>query len=525
LLAGLCPIKHIFVTQVADGVHADALEWALTHLLKYGDTDFLPVPFEYQAIKADWPAIRPKLEARDLLDGLLGANVHFLVPKPEGAFRVVTRLDPLDALLYTSAIYECASTIEASRAAPTIACSYRIDPAPDGRLFATGNAWDVWTQRSVELLHAREVTYVVTADISDFYSQIGHHRIRNALENAGVSQSRAQALEKILGRWSALQSRGVPVGPQASIILAEASINDVDQYLASKGYQHLRYVDDFRIFCRSYAESIRAVHDLCDYLFTSHRLALQPNKTRTYKKATFAKRVVENPEFIEQKRKTAKINEAVQAWQDVGYSVTADDLNASEIKLNVLVELFTECVKARPLKLGLSRYLFRRADLRTSRIQKLTLDSLGVLVPVLRDAFFYLRKSRQEKSAARVAERLLRFGLESDYSFLPYLQEWVVDALANNFADVCKPGDLLRLAHSAKASMGLRGEALLAKARGDISWLRQYKERWRNCGPWDRRAVIWAGSVLKDDERHAWRKVVLETEDTLDRAVAMAALR
>ena len=100
-----------------------------------------------------------------------------------------------------------------------------------------------------------------------------------------------------------------------------------------------------------------------------------------------------------------------------------------------------------------------------------------------------------------------------------------MDALTTSFVDKCDPAELAKLAPAAKTAMGLRGEALIARARGDIPWVRQYKERWRNCGPWDRRAIIWAGSVLKDDERHAWRKTVLATEDPLDRAVAIKALQ
>jgi hypothetical protein len=95
-----------------DFLKDESLEWALTHLEKFGDTDLLPVPFEYEAIRADWPAIRRLLSERDLTQPLPGGHVRFLVPKPEGAFRVVTRLDPLDAILYTAAVYECAETIE-----------------------------------------------------------------------------------------------------------------------------------------------------------------------------------------------------------------------------------------------------------------------------------------------------------------------------------------------------------------------------------------------------------------------------
>jgi len=253
---------------------------------------------------------------------------------------------------------------------------------------------------------------------------------------------------------------------------------------------------------------------------------LQPDKTRTYKAATFASQVLENPEFIERDRKTAKVSEAVRAWREAGYEVAVEEIDTSELKLDILVELLTECLEVRPLKLGLARYLFRRAaSLRTNCIQGLTLDNLAVLVPVLRDALLYLRAAKQATSATSVADRLLHFGVESDFAFLPYLQEWIVDALTGDFVDVAPANELLKLAGPAKAAIGLRGEALLARARGDIPWVRQYKESWRSCGPWDRRAIIRAGSILKGDERHAWRKAVLATNDTLDRAVAIHALQ
>ena len=155
--------------KATDTLKPESLEWALAHLLKHGDGDLLPVPFEYQAIRADWAAILPKLLERDLKTVSPGAHVVFLVPKPEGAFRVVTRLDPIDAVLYTAAVYECAALIEKSRAAREVACAYRLDPEPDGRLFAKDNGWDAYISESTRLAAAEGITHIVTADISDFY--------------------------------------------------------------------------------------------------------------------------------------------------------------------------------------------------------------------------------------------------------------------------------------------------------------------------------------------------------------------
>jgi hypothetical protein len=114
------------------------------------------VPFEYKAICADWTSIREHLEECDLAKLIPRGVDRFLVPNPEGAFRVVMRLDPLDAMLYTAAVYECAERIEKARVAPSTACSYRIELSTDGNLFGQGAGWGTWTQHGAKKLPARD---------------------------------------------------------------------------------------------------------------------------------------------------------------------------------------------------------------------------------------------------------------------------------------------------------------------------------------------------------------------------------
>jgi hypothetical protein len=320
----------------------------------------------------------------------------------------------------------------------------------------------------------------------------------------------------------------IPVGPHASIILAEACMNDVDQHLGGQGYQYVRYVDDFRIFCRSEREAVRAIHDLCDSLFTAHRLALHPGKTQVHPVKTFLKRYVDRPEQEEERKRKEKFSEQFKVWAESSYSAGDDDAglpDQSQIDVEVLSELFDDCVQKKPLKIGLARYVFRRASrLRTNVIQKTLLKNLPRMLPVLRDAVLYLAKSRQKKSSKTVAKRLLEFGLDSSYNFLPFCQEWVLDVLTGPFLAYTSKDDLARLSDRAHNQLGLRGEAAVARATGDLPWVRRQKEVWRNAGPWDRRAIIRAGSILKPDERSAWKKDVMDTKDPLDRAVALHAL-
>ncbi len=47
-----------------------------------------------------------------------------------------------------------------------------------------------------------------------------------------------------------LESLGLPVGPEASAMLASAVLSDADDAIESEGVLHVRWVDDFLIRVR-----------------------------------------------------------------------------------------------------------------------------------------------------------------------------------------------------------------------------------------------------------------------------------
>ena len=96
----------------------DSLDWALTHIESYGDTDVFPIPFEYQAIRNSWDELRDYLSRIDLLNWTTRPLRRCLSPKHRFGFRVSTQLDPLDQIIYTSLVYELGDDIEAVRIPP-----------------------------------------------------------------------------------------------------------------------------------------------------------------------------------------------------------------------------------------------------------------------------------------------------------------------------------------------------------------------------------------------------------------------
>src|SRR5262245_22207666 len=170
-----------------------SLEWALTHVERFGDTDVFPNSFEFQAIRASWPQVRSALGNRDLTDYAPTAVNRVLVPKTESGFRAAVQLDPLDSLVFTAAVYEAAKPIEDSRVRPELntACSYRVDPTPDGSFFRADDGSKAYHTQSRELATSGQYEFVLIADIADFYNQVYTHRIQSALETAGIPKHRA----------------------------------------------------------------------------------------------------------------------------------------------------------------------------------------------------------------------------------------------------------------------------------------------------------------------------------------------
>lgn len=513
-----------------DNLEPDSLDWTITHISRFGDTDIFPVPFEYDAVRHAWTGIKHALAKTDLSAYQCRPFRRVCVPKPSGGYRVAVQLDPLDTLTYTAMVYEAAELIDKYRTPleEKVACSYRVQTDAKGQLFRPTNGWDDYQSKSQELADTGDYEYVLTADIADFYNQISHHRVRNALEAAGVSPDRASSLESFLMSLTGGQSRGIPVGPSGSILLAEACLADVDMFLLRERYVHTRYVDDFRIFCASRAQAFQALHDLCEYLYTAHRLALQSSKTGIIPIQEFVERELVDPERLEEQSRTDKIDEILaMLYEKLEYGayieieLEPDDLQ--EIVRENLVELFEASLRQEPLHLGLVRYLLRRAtSLRTAVLRVQVLDNLDVIAPVLRDAATYLLKTTQESHKQQVAEALIDFVENSDLSFMPFVKLWISHVLIYKLASQ-REDSVRDVCRDAQDALGVRPLALLAGELGHLDWVRGQKESWQNNRPWDRRAIVWAAQALSEDERRHWLNRVQETGDLLDRAVAAAA--
>lgn len=119
------------------------------------------------------------------------------------------------------------------------------------------------------------------ADVRRCYASISPSTVARALEDLGVGA--AGEVGAFLTRLEGAGGRGLPVGPEASAVLANAVLARADEALRSAGIEHLRWVDDVVIAADGPAEAGRAISVLADAVAG---LGLRLNETKTRIAAT-----------------------------------------------------------------------------------------------------------------------------------------------------------------------------------------------------------------------------------------------
>jgi len=140
--------------------------------------------------------------------------------------------------------------------------------------------WRAFDRDSVQAIEDG-AQYIVVADVAGFYENIDLNTLRSDLNGLGVDSVTLNQLMECLHRWPRIQRRGVPQGHSPSDLLARLYLHTVDLTLVAEGFNHRRWVDDFRIFCSTEAEARRALIVLAEAL-GRRGLVLQTSKSRIF---------------------------------------------------------------------------------------------------------------------------------------------------------------------------------------------------------------------------------------------------
>lgn len=139
--------------------------------------------------------------------------------------------------------------------------------------------------RRVDALLTAGYSWVVDADLKSYFDTIPHSRLLGRVQEK-VSDSRMLELlgafltQKVMETaegWT--PEAGTPQGAVISPLLSNIYLDPLDQQMARRGFEMVRYADDFVMLCRSEAEARAALAEVQVWT-ASAGLTLHPTKTR-----------------------------------------------------------------------------------------------------------------------------------------------------------------------------------------------------------------------------------------------------
>lgn len=139
--------------------------------------------------------------------------------------------------------------------------------------------------RRVEELLQDGCTHVVDADLKSYFDTIPHERMMERVREKIADGRVLKLIESFLkagvldGLKEWTPESGTPQGGVISPLLANLYLNPLDQLMVQRGWQMVRYADDFVVLCRSEAEARAALEEIKGWV-EAEGLSLHPQKTR-----------------------------------------------------------------------------------------------------------------------------------------------------------------------------------------------------------------------------------------------------
>lgn len=512
----------------------DSIRWAINHLLRESDTDLYPKPIEIDIIAE---------MKEDVVSACLNINVsnykwnshrRFLIPKDEISYRLATQLNPIDNIILLSIIHEYGQNIENRRIDNAI--SYRFSPNANGSLYSTNNSWyEFWNRcKRYCLTDESEIDndfpYVLYCDISDFYNQIYHHIIENQLIESGLPNHVKKQIMALLELVTAKMSRGIPIGPHATHLIAEMSLIPFDNTLRAKGYRFIRYVDDIVVFCDSELEAKSILYDIADTLDKQQRLVLQREKTKIYKIVDFYNHtqdmLLDNP-----------INEKEEIILDVirTYSggnaytrIKLSDITDQHLSLlseDNVISLLEEYLDTKEPNFSRIRWFYRRlSQVGLPHAVKFSIDNIDRLIPALNDVCLYINSCAENYISdwKDVGKNILSLLDHSSIANIEYFKITLLNLFVRN-PKLNHTQNLIK--RYKKATKEEQRKILLASANNiELSgWISTLKESYNTLDKWTQYAFLISTKILPKEERTFFLKGIKtglnETNDIMENII------
>jgi hypothetical protein len=200
--------------------------------------------------------------------------------KPDGGTRRLARLDAADEIRFARAVARAAPSVgraldEGSHANRVLAWHPREGLILEPWLPARRR----WIRQASRL--ARDARWVAMTDVRDCYPSITPAAVRARLQALGAPAAAADEIESWLRTFVGEGVDGLPIGPAASAVLADAVLSSGDAAIRVTGVEHLRWVDDVAIFAPDRRTGLRSLDALRESL-SAAGLELHEGKTMVF---------------------------------------------------------------------------------------------------------------------------------------------------------------------------------------------------------------------------------------------------
>lgn len=511
----------------------EAARIAAQNIIRHGDTDIFPHPFERYAFFDNQDELIKLIceydnNFADYLVRYPPTNINALTPVSYYGFRWATQLDPIWNAHFLSCVVAISEQIEGARIRATEDCvfSYRIKlDTSTGDLFDRDFNWHGFMATSVQ--KSAEYEYVVTCDISEFYPRLGHHRLENALLQIAADTGYPAKIMSFLSNFSNTRSFGLPIGGPAARMLSELTINQIDRLLQSARINFTRFADDFHIFANTREEAYRYTILLSEKLFENQGLSLQKSKTRIMTSAEFRTTSPvaipdDDSDAEEAGKRVADAHERSRQLLSFSlrfdpYSPTAEEdyekLKKEIKRFDILALLKEELAKSR-VHVAVSRKIIsavRYLDGKTKDDAVLSIiNNSEVLYPIFSFALIVMDQVYAElgdATKAEISSRIVEL-IRSDSHVFRVDVHLCFALRVLQHAHTEEVQQLLKELYQTRTSEIVRRDIILIMASwGDWYWLSDLRNRYRQLSAAEKRALLVSSYALKDEGKH-WRSSI-----------------
>lgn len=493
-------------------LNPDSIKWAIDFLQNHSDSDLFPKILEMNAIDSEKEDFVNLIKNEDLSNLFPGPCRRFIVPKDEISYRQATQLDPQDSIILTSIIHQYGKGIEDRRLDKDIVYSYRFLPSTSEGLYSSKELWNDFWSKAYE--KSSDYKFIIYCDIADFYNQIYHHILENQLHDSGFPNKETNWIMNLLNSTTASVSRGVPIGPHAIHLLAEASMIPIDNSMKTHGFEFLRYSDDMLIFCDSELSVKTTLLNIATILDKQQRLMLQRHKTKIYKPIDFKKLCTDMIEDRPINDEEAKILKIVDKYTkgDRYITISYNDISEEDWSYfteDIINKIIYDYINQENVDYIRLRWFYRRlTQIGHPGAIEVSLKEISRLGPCFANICTYLAsvQSIEKEQWKEIGGRLLTLlespeVLSNEFFRLSILSLFTRNSYINHFS---------ALVHKYPGSDPfVKREILLAAFQNSAyDWLREQKEDFHNMSPWQKRAFIYGISGIPKEEKKFFIKKI-----------------